>query len=161
MKSGSVAKYPTLTTDELCALPIHNIADKNSVLFLWVTCPLKPEAFQVVQAWGYKYKTTIYWHKLDRFGLGYWFRGGVEECWVCVRGKVKAFRSQERNIIESKALAHSHKPDELYDMIEPATAKHNMLPRIELFATQCRDGWDATGFELDGVDIKDFLIGEG
>ena len=57
--SGAEAKYPTMSVDEISALPIKDIASKNSVLFVWATVPLMPEAFQVMKAWGYKYKTLL------------------------------------------------------------------------------------------------------
>jgi len=154
MKSGSSVKYPTLSSTELCDLPIQSIADKDCVLFLWVTVPLLPDGLDVLGAWGFEYKTTIFWQKVSSLGMGFWFRGQVELCLLGVRGKVKAFRSQSCNVIKSKARGHSRKPDEFYDLIEPVIPK----PWVELFATRPRAGWVSTGLELDGTDVRQFLL---
>ena len=145
MKHGAEAKYKTLSLREICSLPIQDIADKNCVLFLWATTPLLPEAFHVMQEWGFKYKTAIYWRKIMLMGMGFWFRGQVELCLLGIRGKVKAFRAQKCNFIQCKAGKHSQKPKEFFDLIEPYTPK----PRIELFAREKRKGWNAWGNEVE------------
>ncbi len=146
MKSGSSAKYPTMSLEEICALPIPTICEKNCVLFLWGTTPLADYPPKVMDAWGFRYKTKIYWRKIMSLGMGYWFRGQVEECLVGVKGNVKAFRLQKPNFIQSKARDHSQKPEEFFQLIEPAI--QNMNPKIELFARERRDGWDSWGNEI-------------
>jgi N6-adenosine-specific RNA methylase IME4 len=150
MVSGAEAKYPTMSVGEICALPIKDIASKNSVLFLWATVPLMPEAFQVMQAWGYKYKTMITWRKIMSLGMGYWFRGQCEHLLLGVRGQVKAFRLQEPNFIQAKVLRHSQKPDEFRLLVERATAKMSSQNRIELFSRCQAQGWDVFGNEVEG-----------
>lgn len=150
MNSGSAQKYKTMSIEEICAMPIDKIADKNSALFLWVTCPLMQEGFKVINAWGYKYKTKIYWRKIMSLGMGFWFRGQVEELWLGIKGKVPAFRLQIPNFIQTKALRHSQKPEEARKIIEMT----NLKPRIELFARQKIKGWDAIGYDIDGKDIN-------
>lgn len=151
--SGSASKYPVLAIDDIRKLPIGSIAAKDAVLFLWATTPLLPDALQVLSSWGFKYKTSVYWRKIMSLGMGFWFRGQVEVCLVGVRGKVKPFRLQKPNFIQTKALRHSEKPKEIRELIEAT----GLLPRIELFASQKADGWDAVGFDVDGLDIKDSL----
>jgi len=146
MKSGSSAKYPTMSLEEICSLPISTICEKNCVLFLWGTTPLADYTFEVMKAWGFKYKTKIYWRKIMSLGMGYWFRGQVEECLVGVRGNVKAFRLQKPNFIQSKVRNHSQKPEEFFQLIEPAVA--NLNPKIELFAREKRNGYDSWGDEI-------------
>lgn len=147
LKSGAAQQYPVMSTAELCALPVRDLADKNSVCFLWATIPMLPDAMEVLAAWGYKYKTAIAWHKTGRLGLGYWFRGEVELLLLGVRGKVKPFRCQVPNHIEHPAMKHSEKPEVFRALIDKATA--GMGSRIELFARK-RDipGWDAWGNEI-------------
>lgn len=147
MVSGSAAKYPVLSVKDICRLarPIQELVTPDSCLFLWATVPMKPEAFEVLDAWGYTYKTTIFWDK-ERYGLGHWFRGQVEELLVGVRGKPKPFRCQERNIIRVKSTKHSRKPEESYALIENATPGRN---RLELFATRKRENWDCWGNEVE------------
>ncbi|WMW25158.1 MT-A70 family methyltransferase [Methanolobus sediminis] len=143
-KHGAAEKYDTMSLEDICNMPIQDIADKDCALFMWATTPLLPEAFKVLEAWGFKYKTTIYWRKIMSLGMGYWFRGQVEVCLVAIKGNVKAFRSQRPNFIETKARKHSQKPDQLYGLIEEL----EISPKIELFARERREGWDAWGNEL-------------
>lgn len=156
MISGADEKYNTLSLDELCKLPVKEVSDKNSVLFLWVTTPLKYEIAQsgLVEEWGFTYKTTIYWRKIMSLGLGFNFRGQVEECWMCTRGKIKPFRTQLPNIIESKVRKHSQKPEEFFQMIEPSLDKFKLNPRLEMFSRTIRPGWYAIGNEITGNDIR-------
>lgn len=99
MKKGQgVAEnhYSTMGIEEICSLPVQEICEKNCALFLWVTFPQLPEAFRVIKAWGFRYKTVAFvWTKLNRsgqgyfFGLGYWTRSNAEICLLATRGKPK------------------------------------------------------------------------
>jgi len=144
MKSGASQKYSTMSLNEIKNIPVQNIADKNSVLFLWATVPLLPEALEVINAWGYKYKTSLFWRKIMSLGMGFWFRGQVEILLMGIKGNIKAFRLQRVNFIQSKVRKHSQKPDEFYELIEMI----NLEPKIELFARNKRKGWDSWGNEL-------------
>jgi len=149
MISGAESKYSSLTLEEISNFPIYKISDKNCVLFLWVTAPLKYEiaSFGLLEKWGFKYKTSIYWRKIMSLGMGFWYRGQVEECWLCKKGTIKAFREQKSNFIQSKAREHSRKPDEFFNLIEPPILKFDLNPKIELFARYKREGWDHWGNE--------------
>ena len=148
MKSGSSAKYPTMTINELCSLDIP--ADKDCALFLWATVPLLPEALFLMDHWGFKYKTTLFWRKIMSLGMGFWFRGQVEMLLLGIKGKIKAFRIQKPNIIQSKVGRHSEKPEEFRELIEMT----GLNPKIELFARQKTPGWDSLGYDIDGKDIQ-------
>lgn len=142
MCSGSAAKYPTMTTDDICNLDIiKKICADDSVLFLWSTVPMIEDALKVMRAWGYKYKTMIVWRKIMILGMGFWFRGQVELCLLGVRGNVKAFRCQKPNFIQSKVRKHSQKPEEFFELINDITPN----PKIELFARNKRKGWTTWG----------------
>jgi len=148
--SGASQKYPTMSLNEIKNLPIYDIAMNDSILFLWATTPLLPEAFDVMKAWGYGYKTSVYWYKLPSLlskaiSLGYWFRVQVEVCLVGIKGYIEPFRSQYRNMIVTKSEGHSRKPKELYEIIETIP---NLNPKIELFARTRREGWDSWGNEI-------------
>ncbi len=146
-KSGSSAKYKTMSVEEICNMRkfIDEISDKDSVLFLWAIVPLLPEGLEVLNAWGYKYKTSLFWRKIKSLGMGFWFRGIVEVLLMGVKGKVKAFRIQKGNVIQSKVRKHSRKPDEFYELIEMS----GLEPKIELFARNRRNGWSAFGDEVE------------
>lgn len=155
MKSGSIAKYPTMSLQEICELPISDISAAESVLFLWATVPLLPEAFQVMERWGFKYKTMLTWRKIMSLGMGFWFRGQTEHLLLGVKGKVKAFRIQKANFIQCKAGKHSQKPDEFRELIELT----GLQPRIELFARQKVDGWDVWGNEVKSDIVISLALG--
>jgi len=149
MKSGAAQKYETMLLEEICKLDIKSIAMKNSVLFLWGTTPLLPEAFQVMKAWGFKYHTAVVWRKIMSQGLGWWFRTQTEFCLLGTRGKIKAFGCQRPNFFQSKVGDHSSKPSKLHQLIEPIIRKYDLNPKIELFARgDIREGWDAWGKEV-------------
>lgn len=136
--------YPKMSTTDICALPIGNLADKNCALFLWATVPMIEDAFRVMEAWGFKYKTMLFWRKIMSWGMGFWYRGQVEILLLGVRGNIKAFRIQKANFVETKVREHSRKPDEFYELIEMI----GLEPKIELFARYKREGWDAWGNEV-------------
>lgn len=145
MKSGAVQHYDTLSTAEICALDVQAIAERNSCAFVWATVPLLDEGLQVLSAWGYKYKTALFWNKTGRLGLGYWFRGQVEVLLFGIRGKVPAFRSSLPNIVSAPVGRHSAKPQEFRKLIEQVTPDQ---ARIELFAREQTQGWTAWGNEI-------------
>ena len=150
MCSGSAAKYPVMSLSDIEALPVSQVANKDGVVFLWTPVALLPDGLSVLRAWGYEYKTAVFWRKIMSLGMGYWFRGQVEVCLLGVRGKVKAFRIQKPNFIQSKVRDHSQKPDEMYDLIEAT----GLSPKLELFACRERDDWDSIGCAIDGRDIR-------
>lgn len=146
LDGGCLSKYQTMGIEEIEALPISNISEKDAVLFLWATVPLLPEALGVMSAWGFKYKTMITWRKIMSIGMGYWFRGQTEHLLFGTRGRVKAFRQQKANFVQAKVLRHSEKPEEFRRLIEDATV--GLSGRIELFARQKTEGWDVWGNEV-------------
>jgi N6-adenosine-specific RNA methylase IME4 len=145
-QSGAAQHYPVMSTMEIMALPVHRIIAQNAVLFLWATVPLLTDAFSVMHAWYFDYKTALFWDK-DRFGLGYWFRGQVEVCLIGVRGRVKPFRLQQPNLIRERPQRHSRKPDGFWNLIESVTP----APRVELFAREERPGWERWGNETNST----------
>lgn len=144
-KCGVQFYYPTMSLAEIKAMPISDLSTKDSVLFLWATVPMLPEALEVMKTWGWKYTTMITWHKTNNDCMGYWFRVCTEHLLVGIRGKVKSFRSMERTLFETPRGKHSQKPEKAYKMIEAVTE----APRLELFARQKRQGWFTWGNEVE------------
>lgn len=156
MKSHAGAKYQTMPIADIKAMPVRGITEKDSVLFIWVTVPLLPQGLEVMEAWGFKYKTMLTWKKSAN-GMGFWFRGQTEHLLLGVRGNVRAFRYQRSNFYQSRAGKHSEKPDYFRNLIGAATAKIVDRRCLELFA-RSRDGmfknnhlegWDVYGNEVD------------
>jgi N6-adenosine-specific RNA methylase IME4 len=143
--------YQTMTLSEIKGLPVQSLSAQDSVLFLWATVPLIEEAFDVMRAWGWKYKTMLTWHKTNRDCMGYWFRVCTEHLLVGVRGNVRAFRSMRRTIFETPRGRHSQKPEESFALIESVSPG----PYLEMFARRRRPGWDVWGNEVESdVDIR-------
>ena len=152
--SGSAKKhYPTMRIEELCALPVAEIADRDCALFLWATFPQLPEALRLIKAWGFVYKTVAFvWVKQNKsgngffMGLGWWTRSNAEICLLAVKGKPRRKSAGVRQLIISPLEQHSKKPDVVRDNIVTLMGD---LPRIELFARQPTTGWDVWGNEVD------------
>ena len=149
-----LARYGTLTLDEIMSLPVPAAAAEVSHLYLWVPNALLPEGLAVLQAWGFQYKTNLIWHKIrkdggpDGRGVGFYFRNVTEMLLFGVRGKnartLAPGRSQV-NYVSSRKREHSRKPDEQYPIIEACS----MGPYLELFARGERAGWSSWGNEAD------------
>lgn len=137
--------YETLPTAAICALPIPDIATANAVLFLWATPPKLAEAMEVIEAWGFTYVTGAVWDK-GRTGLGSWFRLQHEHLLIATRGNVPppAPRLRAASIVRAMRGRHSAKPREIRELI---ARQFPRVPRIELFAREKTDGWDAWGNE--------------
>ena len=150
---GSANKhYPTMTLDDICALPVQNIAAKNSALFMWVTFPQLPEAFCVMHKWGYIYKTVAFvWIKQNKiakswfYGMGYWTRSNAEICLLGIKGHPQRQSKCVHQLIVSPVEEHSKKTEIVRHKIIQLMGN---LPRIELFARQQIDGWDVWGNEV-------------
>lgn len=101
--------YETMKLEEIKKLPIPQIADKNCVLFLWTTYPMLREALELIEAWGFTYKSIGFqWIKKNKsgkgwfFGLGRWTRGNTEPCLIAVKGK-----PQRERVIKCHSLLWS------------------------------------------------------
>ncbi|MCZ0960476.1 MT-A70 family methyltransferase [Paracoccus benzoatiresistens] len=149
-----LSRYPTMTLDEICDLPVATIADARSHLYLWVPNALLPEGLRVMERWGFSYKSNLIWYKTrkdggpDRRGVGFYFRNVTEILLFGVRGKdvrtLGAGRSQE-NVIATRKREHSRKPDEQYPLIEACS----WGPRLEMFARGPRKGWTVWGNQAE------------
>lgn len=136
--------YPSTTIAELCALPIVDLGDENSVLFLWVTSPLLEECFEVIKAWNYKYKTSMIWDK-DAHNFGHYVSVRHEFLLICTRGSCTPdVKELPPSIITIKRKGHSEKPKEFRAVIDKLYPNGK---RIELFARSVADGWQTWGNE--------------
>ena len=143
--------YATMNINDICALPVADLADKDCVLFLWATFPMLPEALKLIQAWGFEYKTVAFvWLKQNKktpswfYGLGFWTRGNAEVCLLAKKGKPKRSSASVHQFIISPVEQHSKKPDITRERIVELMGD---VPRIELFARQKAEGWDVWGNE--------------
>lgn len=149
-----LSRYTTMNLDDICALPVNQIADEPSHLYLWVPNALLPEGLKVMDAWGFKYKSNIIWHKIrkdggpDGRGVGFYFRNVTEVLLFGVKGKKARTLAPGRrqvNFMATRKREHSRKPDEQYDLIESCSFEE----RIELFSRGARPGWTVWGDQAD------------
>ena len=135
--------YPTMAIEEICSLPVGDVATPDSMLFLWATSPKLAEAMRAIEAWGFTYRTSAVWIK-DRAALGHYFRQRHELLLVAARGTVitPAPKDRRDSVFEVPRGKHSEKPAAVAEWIESA---YPTLPRIELFARSSRPGWAAWG----------------
>jgi N6-adenosine-specific RNA methylase IME4 len=137
--------YETSPLEVIKARDVPSIAADDCVLFLWATAPMKPQALEVMAAWGFRYVSQAVWVK-DKPGTGYWFRNQHEVLLVGTRGKVPAPAEGDQisSVISAPAGKHSEKPDAVYEMIERYFPN---LPKMELNARKARPGWECWGFD--------------
>lgn len=139
-------QYPTMSLDEICALPVP--AADDSVLFLWATSPKLDEAMRVINAWRFVYRTCAVWDK-EIIGMGYYFRQQHELLLVAARGSLPVPEPSVRpsSVIRARRGRHSEKPEEVYELLETMYPEFAESDRVELFARRPRQGWAAWGNE--------------
>lgn len=122
-----LSRYGTMNLADIMALPVGQLADDTSHLYLWVPNALLPEGLRVMEAWGFQYKSNVVWHKIrkdggpDGRGVGFYFRNVTELVLFGVRGKnarTLAPGRRQVNFLATQKREHSRKPDEFYDIVE-------------------------------------------
>lgn len=144
--------YDTMTIEEICALPISELAADNCILFLWITSPVLPDAIKVMESWGFKYSTVGFvWIKSLKdgtgfaFGCGNWTRANAEYCLIGLKGNIERKDATISQIIYLPKERHSKKPDIVRKKILQLVGD---LPRIELFGREKIEGWEVWGKEV-------------
>lgn len=148
---NALSHYDCLDFESLAKLPIANLAADDCALFLWAVDPLLPKALDLIQAWGFEYKTVaFYWVKLNKgarspsdyfTGLGYWTRANPEQCLLATKGHPARRSKAVRKLIVEKRREHSRKPDGIHHRIQELVDG----PYLELFARETKVGWDCWG----------------
>ena len=153
--------YHTMNIKDIMALPVDKIADKDCILFLWITFPCIKEGIEVMERWGFKYKTCGFnWVKRNKkkntyfMGLGFWTRSNSEVCLIGTKGQPKRVSKSVSQICDARIMEHSKKPAAIRERIVELCGE---LPRVELFARDKVKGWDSLGDEIDGKDIREAL----
>lgn len=148
-----LSRYPTLALEQIKNIPVSTVLEDTAHLYLWVPNALLAEGLQVMESWGFTYKTNLIWYKIrkdggpDRRGVGFYFRNVTEIILFGVRGKgartLQRGRTQE-NIVLQRKREHSRKPDEQYELIESCS----WGPFLEMFARGNRPGWHCWGNQV-------------
>lgn len=144
--------YEVIKSKKLHKLNVSKIASDNCLLFMWVTMPKLNEAFDVIKAWGFEYKTNAFtWIKTNKksdslfMGMGRWTRANAELCLLATKGKPQRVSASVHSVIQARLGQHSEKPAIVRDKIIELCGD---LPRIELFSRHVIDGWDRVGNEI-------------
>lgn len=141
--------YPTMTVEEICALPVGKLASDGSHLWLWTTNEFLQAGFEVMQAWGFRYLAPITWVKPS--GVGAWFVHRTQTLLFGYRPPLTMSTRYRPTVFHARPGEHSAKPNESYALIEAVSA----APRIEIFARpwtpmfERRDGWEVWGNEVE------------
>jgi site-specific DNA-methyltransferase (adenine-specific) len=165
----ALSAYPCLSVEELCKLPIGDLADKDCMLCCWATGPKTPEAIRCIESWGFTYLTKLFtWVKLrpnwtgptilpsDIYsGLGHYTNSNTEYVLLGRRGKSWRERRDVKEVIFAPRGSHSAKPPEVRTRIEDLFGN---VPRIEVFSREVVSGWDCLGNAIDGKDIREALV---
>jgi N6-adenosine-specific RNA methylase IME4 len=148
-----LARYGTLTVEEIAAIPVQGAREERSHLYLWVPNALIAEGLAVMKAWGFTYKSNIIWYKTrkdggsDGRGVGFYFRNVTGILLFGIHGRLRTLAPGRRqvNIIVSRKREHSRKPDEQYQIIETCSPG----PYLELLARGRREGWSRWGNQAE------------
>lgn len=136
--------YQTMTIAELCDMPVSSLAAKDAHLLLWTTNGFLRQAFEVIDAWGFEYRSTFVWVK-PQMGIGNYWRVSHEFLLLGIRGNAKRFNT--RNEMSWKSVRrgrHSAKPHEFREMVE----RNSPGPYLELFGRTTQPGWVIYGNQV-------------
>ena len=142
--------YPTMSIEDLCALPVQDHVTDDAVLFLWVTSPLLSACWPVIEAWGFEYKTSLIWDKVAH-GLGHYVSVRHEFLLLCTRGSCTPDAPTpmpDSVVIERRSETHSEKPESFRKTIERL---YPLGARLELFGRHEVEGWTVYGNQLQPV----------
>jgi N6-adenosine-specific RNA methylase IME4/ParB-like chromosome segregation protein Spo0J len=134
--------YPSMTTEDICKMPVADNSLDDCILWLWTTNAFMVDAHVVAARWGFQVKTMLTWAK-DRMGTGDWLRGQTEHCLMCIRGKPIVTLTNQTTLLTGPMREHSRKPDEFYALVQ------SLCPgsKCELFSREKRKGWHTFGAE--------------
>lgn len=139
LRAAQPLPYESMSFESICAMPVRELADRDCRLFLWTTNRWLPDAFDVMGAWGFRYRQTLVWHKTDTNLVGSIAPNAAEFLLVGTRGAPRRLTPLPANVIASaRSGGHSRKPDYWLDHIEAASPG----PYAELFSRRARFGWD-------------------
>ena len=135
--------YKIMSIEEIKSFKVP--AAEDSILWLWVPNTFLHDAFHVLEAWGFTYRTTLTWAK-NSVGLGDWLGGQTEHCLLATKGNYRYLRNNESTLLEAPRTKHSEKPDKFYELVE------RLCPgeKIDMFARRKREGWTCWGAEING-----------
>lgn len=155
--------YDVMSLEEIKALPVADVAADDCALFIWVLDHMIPDALEVIEAWGFTYKTVaFYWAKTAKgcdetgefrfpIGQGYWTRANPEQCLLATKGRPQRLSRAVRRLVVSERREHSRKPDRIRQDVEALVGG----PYLEMFSRSSAPGWTAWGNETEKFDEQE------
>jgi len=158
-RGGAERHYSTASTEDIKKIDVASVTDKDCILFMWVTFPQMKRAMDLIEAWGFEYKTIGFnWVKRNKiadswfWGMGSWTRSNSEVCLIGVKGKPLRESRSIHSVLDDRVMKHSKKPTRVRDLIVELCGD---VPRLEMFARESAEGWDVFGNEApNSIDIK-------
>lgn len=163
---GAEFKYPVMKVEDICRLPVWEIANQESCLLaMWWVPTMPSEALEVVKAWGFRLMTMkgFTWHKTNKnkgnsaIGMGHMTRANSEDCLFAIKGRLpKRINASICQHVTAPRAAHSEKPHIIRDNLVSLLGN---VPKIELFSRENIQGWDAWGNEcINSIEMKSATI---
>ena len=154
--------YPVMITEDICDMPVGKLFGKDSIMLMWATYPMLPDALRVMDAWNFEFKTVAFtWVKLNpsgvgwHFGLGYHTHGNPEIVLLGTRGNgLRRMDKAIANLIIAPRGRHSAKPQIVRDRIERL---YGDVSRLELFAREAAPNWARWGNEVQPSEGTELL----
>lgn len=157
-RGAAANHYPVMSIWKIAALDVEELAEKNAVLLMWATFPKLEEAFLLMKAWGFEYKTVAFtWIKTNSdgtpfIGLGHHTRSNAEIVLLGTKGKgLPVMDHSISQVVKTKIGKHSAKPHGIYNLIERL---YGEVSRVELFARHQREGWAVWGNQAPAEQQK-------
>jgi len=150
---GPESNYELMALADIRALPVADVAAPDAHLYLWVTNGFVCQGHDVLDAWGFEYKTMLTWRK-PKLGMGHYFRNNTEHVLFGVRGTLPLLRHDVPTCFSFPRRRHSEKPEEFFALVESCSPG----PYLELFSRKMREGWAAWGDEVGKLGSQKVLV---
>jgi N6-adenosine-specific RNA methylase IME4 len=144
-RSSTDNHYSTMTVEEICAEPVAELADETCHLYLWTTASFLPDAFRVITAWGFTYKSNMVWVK-PQMGIGNYIRLAHEHLLIATKGKRRTDGKSQMSWIKADRTKHSRKPREFREAVE----RMSPGPRLEMYGREVMPDWTVYGNQIEG-----------
>ena len=143
-RSSTDNHYGTMTIEEICAEPVAELTAELCHLYLWTTSSFLRDAFDVIDAWGFDYKSNMVWIK-PQMGIGNYVRLAHEHLLIAVKGNTRTDGKSQMSWIQADRTKHSRKPGIFREVVN----KMSPGPYLEMYGREKIDGWVVFGNQIE------------
>ena len=155
-KRGAIRHYDLMEFEQIKDLPIADLTADNAHLWMWVTNAVVPDIKELLEAWGFTYRSMLTWAK-PRLGLGMYLRNSTEHLVLATKGRAPVKYHSQPTWGMYPVQDHSHKPEEIYSVIDRVSGTEGV--RLELFARRRQPGWLVWGNEIESdIEISGYPV---